>query len=202
MLHKLFSFMKKFSLFALFLLLCNGGLLKAEEEIIAPGSIIRPEDTSKPAYTPGFGWGGIPMNDSQFYEIPPEKCEGTSTAQILQEYYLTDKLFLFKTDKGYGVMELNQTLKELETGARRRKNCPIGIGIKINGEIDCRGIRTVKQEPYEGCAYEGKIWTHSLSESQAFNFIYTKLQSQFKEYKQKCVLPPKPRTLEERMIKF
>ncbi len=174
----------------------------ANEEILAPGSVIRPEDASKQGYTPGFGFGGIPLSDSQFYEIPPEKCKGDSTAQILQEYYLTSKLFLFKSEKGYGVIELNQTLKELETGARRRKNCPIGVGIRISGEIDCKGIRTVKQEPYDGCAYQSKVWAHSLTETQAFAAIYAKLQDQFKEYKQKCIMPPKSKTLEERMIKF
>jgi hypothetical protein len=166
--------------------------------------VIRPGDpgTSKQTHTPGFGWGGIPFNDSSLYEIPPEKCSGKSSAEIVGEYGLTEKFYVFKTERGYGVISLEQTLKELETGVRRRKTCPIAKGLKLNGEIDCRGVRVIKADPEDGCAYEAKVWGHSLNESGAFALAYDKLQGQFKEYKAKCIAPPKGKTLQERMVKF
>ncbi len=188
-----------FALFLLFALLPASTFAEMQTTDERGQQIIRP---GSGGYTPGFGFGGIPFNDSQLYEIPPEKCKGSSSAQLLTEYGHTDKLFLFKTDAGYGVMGLEQTLKELETGVRRKKNCPIAVGIKLAGEIDCRGVRVIKEDPYEGCAFEAKVWGHSLTEAQAFALIYSKLQGQFKEYKEKCVLPPAPKSLKDRMINF
>jgi hypothetical protein len=203
--------MKKFY-FAFLLLVLSFPSLSVFSDYTNPNdpsynSVGTPNSTSAPGsspttYTPGFGFGGIQFNDSLLYDIPPEKCSGTSSAEVIKEYVLTDKVFIFKTQNGYGVAELNQTLKEIETGVRRKKNCPISVGLKLGGEIDCRGVRVIKEEPYEGCAFEAKIWGHSLSEADAFALVYTRLQTQFKEYKDKCVLPPKPKPLSERMLKM
>jgi hypothetical protein len=152
--------------------------------------------------TPGLSIGGISLDDSQFYEIKPEKCKGESVAEILNEYSLTEKLFVFKTENGFGIMSLEPTLKEIETGVRRNRLCTTKQGLKLKGEIDCRGVRVIKQEPYEGCAYEAKIWEHGLSQQQAFNLVYDKLKVQFKNYRADCILPPKPKSLSDRMIKF
>ncbi|MFN5540365.1 MAG: hypothetical protein ACK481_09985 [Candidatus Melainabacteria bacterium] len=157
---------------------------------------------SKPV-KPGFGWGGITLDDSDFYDVPREKCEGESIGEVLKEYHLSNKFYVFKTDKGYGVIELNQTLKEIETGSRRKKNCQAYIGMKIKGELDCKGsARVAKEEPYEGCAFETKVWGHGMSEIQVFELVYKKLQSQFVDYKSKCVLPPQAKPLSERFLKL
>ncbi len=161
-----------------------------------------PSVNSSSISTPGLSIGGIALDDSQFYEIKPEKCKGESTAEILNEYSLTEKLFLFKTENGYGIMSLEPTLKEIETGVRRNRLCTTKKGLKLKGEVDCRGVRVIKQYPYEGCAYEAKVWEHGLSQEAAFNLAYEKLKTQFKTYKSECILPPKPKPLSERMMKF
>ncbi len=73
--------------------------------------------------------------------------------------------------------------------------------MKLSGEVDCKGIRVIKESPFKGCAFDAKIWGHSMSEYEAFNLIYQKLNQQFKAYKKECVLPPK-RSLQDRLIKF
>lgn len=160
-----------------------------------------PDSGARPIYNPGVAFGGIPLDDSQFYEIKPEKCEADSVAEILGKYEITDDLYLLKTEKGFAVATLEQTLKEIATGQRRKKICPIRVGTQLKGEIDCKGVRVIKESPYQGCAYDAKIWGHSMTETEAFNLIYSKLGKQFKAYKKECVLPPK-RTLQDRMIKF
>lgn len=162
-----------------------------------------PDDTNpQPTHVPGLGWGGIPFNESIFQEIPSEKCSGESTAEIVGEYELSKKVYLLKTNKGLVVAGLEQTLKDIETGQHRKKMCPVVVGMKLSGEIDCKGVRTIKEDPFKGCAYEAKIYAHSMDDSQAFKMVYNKLKSQFSEFKKECVLPPKPKSLGDSMIKF
>jgi hypothetical protein len=152
-------------------------------------------------YVPGISWGGIPLDDGSLYDIKPEKCKGSTTAEIIGEYNLIDKLFLLKTENGYVVAALDQTLKEIETGVRRKRLCSASKGMKIQGDIDCKGVRVVKQEPYDGCAFEAKVWGHSMTEQQAFNLLFERVKAQFMEYKKQCVVPAK-RSIQDSFIKF
>lgn len=179
-------------------------LADKEADVFSDPTYVRsniPGGNVQPVRVPGFAWGGIPLDDSTLYEIRPEKCKAPSTAEIIGEYSLTDKVYLFKTPNGYGVASLDQTLKEIETGTRRKKICPINVGLKISGDIDCKGVRVIKEDPYEGCAFESKIWAHSLNETQAFALVYEKLKAQHKDYKQQCIVPVK-RTIKDSMLKF
>ncbi|HEY9886336.1 MAG TPA: hypothetical protein V6C96_03645 [Vampirovibrionales bacterium] len=160
-----------------------------------------PDALPETNHVPGFAFGGIPLDDSSFYEIRPEKCESESIGEIVGKYSLTDEVYLVKTDKGFIVTSLEQTLKNLDTGQRRKKGCPLQVGVVLGGELDCKGVRVIKESPFEGCAYEAKIWAHSLSEAQAFTLIYNKLRGQFFSFKKECVVPQK-RSLSDRMIKF
>ncbi|MDX1920070.1 MAG: hypothetical protein SFU25_04955 [Candidatus Caenarcaniphilales bacterium] len=161
-----------------------------------------PDNLNQSTHIPGLGWGGIPFSESVFQEIPSEKCSGETVAEIIAEYELSKKIYLLKTSKGLVVAGLEQTLKDIETGQHRKKMCPVAVGMKLNGEIDCKGMRVIKEEPFKGCAYEAKVYAHSLPEGQAFNMVYSKLKGQFMEFKKECVLPPKPKSLGDSMIKF
>ncbi|MDX1918387.1 MAG: hypothetical protein SFT81_04530 [Candidatus Caenarcaniphilales bacterium] len=170
-----------------------------------PGQGTLDPDANTQSYTPGLGLGGISVNDTSFYEIPPEKCLGESTAEIIKEFGLTDRIFLFKTSAGYGVAELAPTYVNLQTGVRRKadgtvKRCSIDIGMQFAGEIDCKGKRNVRREPYENCDFEAKIWAHSLNEGDAYTFAISKLVTQFKNYREKCIIPAGPKSIQERML--
>ena len=197
--------MKYIAFCVLFVTLCVTSVwADGDADVFGDPTYVRsniPGGNSQAVRVPGFAWGGIPLDDSTLYEVKTEKCKVPSTAEIIGEYSLTEKVYLFKTPSGYGVASLEQTLKDLETGVRRKKMCPVNPGLKISGDIDCKGIRTIKEEPFEGCAYEAKIWAHSLNETQAFAVVYEKLKAQYKDYKQQCVLPVK-RTIKDSMMKF
>lgn len=161
------------------------------------------------AYKPGMSVGGITLDDSDFYEIPTEQCKAESKAKIIDFFWLTSKVFILKTDQGFIVANLDLSLRDLETGVQRssainkNKNqqlsCKLTEGIELSGEIDCKGARIIKKEPYEGCAYDIKVWAHSLSETQAYKLAIKKLQEQFVDYKSECVIQKKT-SIKDRMI--
>jgi|GEM_PF-3751453 len=168
------------------------------------GSTPNPVTPKSEKYTPGIKWGGISLDDSAFYDIPTEKCKEKSQAEIISKYVLNGKVYIFKTDKGYGVADIELSYRDVETGVRRSAlpnlaGCRIVPGLKLYGDIDCKGQRLVKKDPYEGCAYDLKIWGHSLSEQQAFELVYHRLQNNFLEYKNNCTPKPRKKTLQERM---
>ncbi len=187
------------------LLLGSSFAVLAADEIINPlapkGTVLDTGAAPAPTVS-GISFGGISLNDSSFYEIPTEKCpKGDVVAELVGEYGLTEKVYIFQSERGYGVVEMSQIYRDLETGVRRKSNnsCRVFKGMKIQGELDCKGIKTVKKEPYENCAFEAKIWGHSQSELGAFALVTSKLDKQFREYASKCQPVSQGKSLKERM---
>jgi hypothetical protein len=142
------------------------------------------DDSSKGKHTPGLRLNGISLNDSELYSMPTESCKEKSMAVLDSKYFLTEKIFVFKTAKGFGVANIALSYKDLETGVRRqsrpkKKSCKLTTNMKLFGDFDCLGKRLVRKEPYESCAYEVKIWGHSMTKEETFQLVYRKLQEQF-----------------------
>lgn len=162
---------------------------------------------NKPAHVPGLAISGISLDDTSLYSIPTEKCTSSSIAVIDGVYFLSNKVYIFKTDKGYGVANIDLSYRDLETGVRRgslpsNASCRLVPERKIEGDIDCLGARMVKKLPYDQCVYDVKIWAHSLQDKEeAFQIVYKKLQEQFIEYRSKCKIQKKT-TLQDRMKIF
>ena len=105
------------------------------------------------------------------------------------------------SQNGYGVAEIEPTLKELETGVTRRGKCILRAGNELEGEIDCRGVRVVKRSPYKNCAYEIKVWSHSNDLLASFDVVEKLFKVQFGEYRKSCTYIKK-KELKDRLIKF
>lgn len=159
-------------------------------------------------YNPSFNLGGIKLNTDEL-GVAKETCESPSIATIDSDYFLTDKLFIFKTDAGYGVASIDLSYRDLETGRRRTTNsiskktsCKVIPGMQIDGEFDCiANKKLARKVPYEQCAYDIQVFGHSMEKEQAFKLVYKKLQEQFLNYRDQCVVTPKT-TIQDRMLKF
>lgn len=195
--------MNKSLLLSSFCILCLAGAAVLAETTFSDQTDLQ----DKQKYTPGMKIGGISLDESEFYEIPTEKCKASSAGTIEGKYFLTNRVYIFKTPEGYGVADIEPSFKDLETGVRRESMsnnpaCRLIEGTTIEGELDCNGARMVKRVPYEGCAYDIKVWGHGLSERQAFELVHKRLQVQFIDYREKCI-PAKPeKTLQDRVKVF
>lgn len=161
-------------------------------------------------YNPNFNLSGIKLNTDDLESLAYEKCESSTTATIDSDYFLTDKLFIFNTESGYGVASIDLSYKDLETGRRRqaipknqqKASCKVMPGMQIKGEFDCvANIKLAKKVPYDHCAYDLKVFGHSMSKEEAFQLVYKKLQIQFLDYRDQCKITPKT-TIQDRMLKF
>ncbi len=180
--------------------LLNIGIFAQNNSPVQDGQI---ENNTK--YTPGLKLGGISIDESEFQEMPTEKCQGETIATIIKSYSLTKDLYLIKTEKGFGIAEIDLSFRDLETGVRRssrseKASCKITKGLVIKGEIDCKGARLIKKEPYDNCAYDIKVWAHSMTEVDAIDLIAKMLQLQFLDYRKTCVIAPKSKSIQDRMM--
>lgn len=178
------------------------------------GNIATAQSYNNPddGYIPGFKMYGISLKDASAFnsnKIRTTACDSKSTATIKNIYLLTNKVYLFQTDAGYGVANMNLSAKDLDTGISRRKlptsynqSCKLNKNSILTGNFDCYGPHFASLKDQPKCVYEITTWEHSgKSESDMFHIVYKKLQEQFVQYKDQCTLIRKP-TLEDRMQIF
>jgi hypothetical protein len=141
-------------------------------------------------FVPGLSLDNIPLE----LESDLEPCEGKSEAELVGKYALAaDAYYLFRTQAGFGVASLSQSLRNMQTGVRRtnRSKCRLQEGSTVTGQLDCRGARTVARVPHQGCDYDAEVFAHSLSKAEALELILEKIREDFRDYRRKCVSRPR-----------